>query len=442
MKRFFLLAASLFFISFGYGQKKDYKKAKSLGITFFLNDFEAANTLRSQGIVDLFKDHNFFNNKNMNPGLAVNYLQGLTNYMDFSGSLGFSPLNYPNNIANPNSDDGLYMELTGQVNFKLLPDRFVVNPYVDLGVGASKFRSSYGAFIPTGVGLQFKLFENIFLYVNSQYRIGITDRVNYHFYHGIGVSGPIVETKKAEPLKEVEIPVVTDRDGDGIVDSLDRCPDTPGLPEFDGCPDKDGDGIPDIDDKCPEVAGSAKYNGCPVPDSDGDGINDEEDECPNVPGVVRYNGCPVPDSDGDGVNDEEDKCPHEVGPASNFGCPVVKEEVIEKVNKAAENIFFQFDSYKLLAKSFKSLDEVVDALNENPGYNISIDGYTDNTGNADYNLKLSDQRANSVKEYLMKKGITESRITSKGHGIDNPIADNSTSAGRAKNRRVEMTLSN
>jgi len=83
------------------------------------------------------------------------------------------------------------------------------------------------------------------------------------------------------------------------------------LASLKGCPDRDGDGIADIDDKCPDVKGLARYQGCPIPDTDKDGINDEEDKCPTVPGVARYQGCPIPDTDGDGVNDEEDKCINE-----------------------------------------------------------------------------------------------------------------------------------
>jgi len=209
-----------------------------------------------------------------------------------------------------------------------------------------------------------------------------------------------------------------------------------------GCPDRDNDGIADKDDKCPDVAGLAKYNGCPVPDTDGDGINDEEDKCPNVAGVARYQGCPVPDTDGDGVNDEEDKCPHEAGSASNFGCPVIDVVVVEKVNKAAQSIYFATGSAKLLAKSYPALKQVVQVLNDNPSYKIDINGYTDNTGGSELNQKLSENRANSVKQYILGSGIDESRITAIGRGEDDPIADNKTSKGRAKNRRVEMKLRN
>lgn len=113
-----------------------------------------------------------------------------------------------------------------------------------------------------------------------------------------------------------------DRDGDGIVDSLDKCPDEKGVIEYDGCPipDSDNDGIADDVDLCPTIAGLAKYKGCPTPDKDGDKINDEDDKCPNEPGVARYNGCPVGDRDGDGVNDDDDKCIDTPGTVANHGC--------------------------------------------------------------------------------------------------------------------------
>ena len=96
----------------------------------------------------------------------------------------------------------------------------------------------------------------------------------------------------------------------------------------------------------------------------------------------------------------------------------------------------------MLAKSYKSLKEVAQILKDNPSYKIDVDGYTDNTGNAEKNQVLSENRAASVKVYLAGNDIDESRITVTGHGINDPIADNKTAAGRAKNRRVEMKLKN
>ena len=234
-----------------------------------------------------------------------------------------------------------------------------------------------------------------------------------------------------------------DKDGDGIADNKDKCPDTAGTAKYEGCPvpDTDKDGVNDEVDKCPLVAGLARYYGCPVPDTDKDGINDEEDKCPTISGVARFHGCPVPDKDNDGVNDEEDKCPDVAGVAENSGCPVIiKEEIKKQVDFAAENIFFLLNSAELLPKSYPPLNAVTVILKNNPSIMLSVDGYTDNTGTEAANLSMSAKRALAVKDYLVKNGIDESRITTHGYGLTNPVADNKTATGRTKNRRVELKL--
>jgi OOP family OmpA-OmpF porin len=441
MKKFYFLVIILGFFITSFGQQENYTKTKALGFSFFLNDFQTASDIRTSGLVSVLKAKNFFKTQRMNPGLAINYISGISNHVDFIATLGGSLLDYPiQDIPSFNSDNFL-VETTASLNLKLLTNRYWVVPFIDLGVGASNYKKYFSAFTPVGLGLQINFFDEAWLLINSQYRIPVTGNASYHFYHSITIAGNIAEKKQPAP-KVVEVPAVTDRDGDGIVDSLDACPDQAGLAALQGCPDRDGDGIADRDDKCPDVAGLAKYQGCPIPDTDKDGINDEEDKCPNVPGVARYQGCPIPDSDKDGINDEEDKCPNEAGPASNFGCPVIDVVVVEKVNKAAKNIFFATGSTKLLAKSYNSLKDVAQIMKDNPTYKIDVDGYTDITGSADKNQVLSENRANSVKEYLKGNGVDESRITATGHGINDPVADNKTSTGRAKNRRVEMKLRN
>lgn len=238
------------------------------------------------------------------------------------------------------------------------------------------------------------------------------------------------------------VPVVVDRDGDGVLDVDDKCPDMAGSASLMGCPDRDGDGIADADDKCPDAAGTAKYQGCPIPDTDGDGVNDEQDKCPTVAGFAKYEGCPIPDTDGDGVNDELDKCPNRSGLASNQGCPVIAKEVIEKVNFAAKNVFFSTGSYTLLAKSHQSLDAVVALLKADETLMIDIDGHTDAQGSEESNQVLSDNRAGAVKNYFVSRGIEATRLKSAGYGELKPVADNTSSAGRAKNRRTEMVVRN
>ncbi|MEP6583596.1 MAG: OmpA family protein [Ginsengibacter sp.] len=441
MKKIFLLFFAIAILVTSYGQEESYKKTRVLGISFILNDFQTAADIRNNGLVNVIKAKNFFNTKRLQPGMAINYLSGLSEHVDFIASLEGSFLNYP--ISNiPDFDENNFLlETSASVNLKLLSDKYWITPYVDLGVGASNYKKYFAAFVPIGVGLQINFFREGFIFINSQYRVPVTENSSYHFTHSIGIASNIAERKQPAP-KVVEIPQVSDRDGDGIVDTLDACPDQAGLAALQGCPDKDGDGIADKDDKCPDVAGLAKYQGCPIPDTDKDGINDEEDKCPNTPGVARYQGCPVPDKDGDGVNDEEDKCPNEAGPSSNFGCPVIDVVIVEKINKAAQNIFFSIGSARLLPKSFKSLKDVAQIMNDNPSYKIDVDGHTSNTGGTELNQKLSESRAASVRQYLIENGVDESRIVATGYGENKPIEDNKTAAGRAKNRRVEMRLRN
>jgi OOP family OmpA-OmpF porin len=443
MRKLYFLIITLFYIEASFAQRETKQNKQGLGVSFFLSDFKTASNIRSNGLVSVLKDKSFFKPATMNPGLAIDYLSGISKHVDFIATLGGSFLDYPINNKPAFDANNFLLEATANINLRLLSDQYWVTPFIDLGVGASKYQKYYAAFAPVGLGLQVNILDQAYLLINSQYRIPVTENASYYFYHSIGLVGNITSKKEIAP-KAVEIPpvVVLDKDGDGIVDSLDTCPDVAGTVALHGCPDRDNDGIADKDDKCPDVAGLAKYNGCAVPDTDGDGINDEEDKCLTVAGVARYQGCPVPDTDGDGVNDEEDKCPHEAGSASNFGCPVIDVVVVEKVNKAAQSIYFATGSAKLLAKSYPALKQVVQVLNDNPSYKIDINGYTDNTGGSELNQKLSENRANSVKQYILGSGIDESRITAIGHGEDDPIADNKTSKGRAKNRRVEMKLRN
>ncbi len=265
------------------------------------------------------------------------------------------------------------------------------------------------------------------------------------FHHQVmGVTLGIWLGKTSEPTPVAKSKhVIKDTDKDGVPDDQDLCPTIPGFARYNGCPipDTDHDGIDDEHDSCKTVPGVARYHGCPVPDTDGDGIDDEHDSCKTVAGVARYNGCPIPDRDHDGVNDEEDKCPDVPGTAANNGCPEIKKEIKEKVNYTAKNILFSVGSDRLSIISYKAMDQLALLLIAHPELHLTIEGYTDNTGTPELNLKLSQLRAAAVKNYLVKKGVPENRLTSKGFGEEHPISDNNTSEGKEKNRRVELKLS-
>ncbi|MBD0374955.1 MAG: OmpA family protein [Flavisolibacter sp.] len=240
---------------------------------------------------------------------------------------------------------------------------------------------------------------------------------------------------------------IKDSDKDGIPDSEDACPLKAGSALTKGCPDRDGDGIPDKDDRCPEAAGTIKNNGCPILDRDNDGIPDNEDQCPDIPGTIKYKGCPIPDSDRDGVNDELDKCPSIAGPKENDGCPVedkskpvFEEKSVKIVSYVAQHLKFEFQKASLLPASFKVLNQVVSLMKEHPELKITVEGHTSGEGNEEANKYLSKERANAVRQYLIKKGIAAERITAVGYGSARPLTKDKTPEEVAKNRRVEIKI--
>ncbi len=229
-----------------------------------------------------------------------------------------------------------------------------------------------------------------------------------------------------------------DQDGDGIKDSEDACPEVKGIPEFNGCPDTDGDGIVDSEDTCPELAGPKEKQGCP--DSDGDGLHDHEDQCPEQAGPVNNSGCPEEDTDGDGIIDKEDDCPSTAGVPENNGCPVIEKEEQEIIDMAFDNLEFKTGSLVITDQSYTSLDKLAGLMKDKPTWRLLLEGHTDSQGSRAGNIRLSKKRAQAVADYLESKGLEKLRFSVVGHGPDRPIADNSTKAGRQKNRRVEMTI--
>ncbi|MBN2359161.1 MAG: OmpA family protein [Deltaproteobacteria bacterium] len=266
-----------------------------------------------------------------------------------------------------------------------------------------------------------------------------------------------------------------DRDGDGVADRDDACPEEPGPVALQGCPDRDGDGVADRDDRCPDEPGVADNGGCPRPDidKDRDGVPDSVDDCPDQPGLSMLRGCP--DQDGDGIADRDDTCPEQAGPAMFKGCPDTDQDGIpdnldrcvndpETINgiddedgcpdhgpaqvtvtaekiEIGDKVYFDTDKATIKARSFKLLDQVASILMAHPEIElVRIEGHTDSQASDDYNLKLSQQRADAVKDYLATKGVGVERLEAIGFGETKPVASNNTAAGREKNRRVEFHI--
>jgi len=301
------------------------------------------------------------------------------------------------------------------------------DPYVYLGGGYTSIDKTGEAMLNVGVGFNTWFTETVGLNFQSGAKRQFTDKVKDHFQHSLGL---VVKFGGK------------DTDGDGIYDKFDSCPDVAGLAALNGCPDADEDGIADKNDMCPNAKGSKANNGCP--DADGDSIVDKDDNCPNVAGPAANRGCPWPDTDGDGVLDKDDNCVSVAGPASNNGCPepVISEEASKSIGDFASSILFNTGRSSFKSGMTKQLDAIAALMNEFSKANFVIEGYADSTGGDKINAKISAKRANVVMKYLVSKGVDASRLAAKGYGASNPADSNKTRAGRAKNRRVEIKVSN
>ena len=246
------------------------------------------------------------------------------------------------------------------------------------------------------------------------------------------------EDECPEVFGSLEFKGCPDTDGDKIIDKNDECPEIAGITEFKGCPDSDNDGIKDIEDACPQIAGLSEFKGCP--DKDSDGLSDSEDNCPEVAGPKENKGCPFIDTDADGILDNEDQCPTVKGTKENKGCPYVEKEDVNTIKTAYNNLEFASGKAIILPNSRAALDELAETLKKKPNWNLEITGHTDNVGEEAANMELSKKRAESLKNYLVSKGIDTNRLKVLYQGETKPIADNNTAEGRKMNRRVEMKI--
>jgi OOP family OmpA-OmpF porin len=394
-------------VSEGFGQIGNNIQLPALGVQVSFNDFK-----------HIDRSHSFSGFNNLKTGISISYLQGLNQKTGITATVAGSIIDFTSQkqVNYGRGNKSLLLETDVSLRRKFLQYAFV-SPFIQIGLGGSVYKQYWGAFIPAGIGAQLNVSKRTFVLVNAQYRFPVSLTQDAHFYYAVGIAGVIGKSRKTKrtisrPGRLVKS-MPKDTDGDGIVDSLDKCVTVPGV---------------------------IKYNGCPIPDTDGDGITDDRNSCVTTPGVLKYDGCPVPDRDGDKVNDEMDQCPDMPGVTAYKGCPVIRDSVDKKLSMAAKNIFFATGSNELLPESYTALDEVVRILKEHPEVKLDIEGHTDNIGNNADNKLLSARRAKAVLDYLLKNSISTSRLRSFGYGETIPIADNATAEGRAINRRVEMKI--
>ena len=472
-------------LNFGYSEYNG-----DLGNGFFKFDFLQKRILTTNGM----------GIRNTNPGiygLTVSKYQ--SRFFDFAGQ--FYMGEWGHFTTTYQSFYTRFGSLDANARFKFLgKENSRITPYITVGLGGRYVKvdepndfgkSSYTEVtIPAGLGLNIKCEERVYLNIQSQFGWTNNDQAegsvklqhytwDQYLNHTVGLNILLGKMKDADgdgvsDKKDLcpntpagalvdKTGCIIDGDKDGIADNLDKCPTVAGVAKFNGCPDSDNDGIEDANDKCPTIAGLEKFAGCPdtdgdgiedakdkcpnvkgiekfegCPDTDGDGIEDAKDECPNKAGTAAFNGCP--DTDGDGIADNKDKCPKVAGVASNNGCPEVKAAVKKIFEKALQGIQFETGKTTIKKTSNPILDQVAKIMKENPTYKLAIAGHTDNVGNADKNLELSKGRAAAVKQYLVSKGVSADRMTSEGYGDTQPVADNTTTEGKAKNRRVEFKV--
>lgn len=198
MKKISGLIAAIFLlpaISFTQDTKQ-YTQTPTFGVHFFFNDFQTAANIRATSLSSTLRNKQFGKVKDMSPGLALNYIQGLSPSFDFSAMLGGSFLDYPTEEGGSLGENSLLLEVDAMIRGKMFSNQYWVSPFVQAGVGMSKYKGYWGAFLPVGVGMQLNLFDEAFLIINSQYRVPVTEKTtNYHFFYSIGLAGIIGKKK-------------------------------------------------------------------------------------------------------------------------------------------------------------------------------------------------------------------------------------------------------
>ncbi|HLR31394.1 MAG TPA: OmpA family protein [Fodinibius sp.] len=369
---------------------------------------------------------------------GIGFHQYLSPSFDFDAILEYGYLDYKNQEdSNPvkahNSFGTSYINANLMLRYKLangyiFSETATLQPFLAAGVGITPYfggsdnvfqgdnqvsndiDSRIGLGIPLAAGFDIRLSEKTKLFLKATYNRTFVDGFDGQA-EGLGRSvdgiDSNIDNKGHDDFLvtsvgfKFNISSATDTDDDGIPDEEDRCPQTPGPEEFQGCPDTDGDGIPDIDDQCPEVAGEAEFDGCP--DTDGDGIPDYEDECPETPGVAENNGCPQVDFDFANVN-------------------------------------FGFDQSDVEPEFEEELNRLAQELMDNTDLKATLRGHADRIGPEQYNLRLSQRRAESVKSYLSGQGVSGDRIFTEGLGETEPMIENADREERRQNRRVEIEV--
>jgi len=400
----------------------------------------------------------------INSGVKFTYNKSLDELFMLGTALEYHPSNYVT----------LFTELSSLMRFSTVSNGF--------RMGDDPFRITPGIKVNSSNGMTFSLAGSFRLSSDKKFSYYDLDYSGRHFVTGIEPSWQIsaqvgwngrlkpqdkdkdfvLDKDDACPKIPEDIDNYEDSDGcpdldndhDAIPDSLDKCPnkaeDLDGFEDDDGCPDLDNDqdGISDSVDQCPNEAedldGFNDFDGCPDFDNDNDSVPDSLDKCPVVAedrdGFEDDDGCPDLDNDLDGIVDSLDNCPDTPGVASENGCPKSKPEAkeIKRGRVILRGVDFTRGNTVLSAASMEILDQVYESLMAYKEIKLEIQAHTDNLGNYDSNLRISQSRADACRDYLIQKGIDSQRLRATGKGQNEPIADNSSAHGQQLNNRIEL----
>ena len=354
-----------------------------------------------------------------NVTVGMGFYNNVSKNIALSGDFGMSYGTIAKNRPTPSDKKQLWFStIRFDTYYHFSDSRLQMRPYVFAGIHGSQRSAKSLISVPMGLGIRYMLFNNNgMITAQAGYGLGISHTLKNNITYTWGLYVKMSRKKKLIAQTPIDTCTIA-------------------------TPDTDSDGVEDRLDKCPTVPGSANNFGCPIIDRDLDGILDENDKCPDIAGPPINQGCPLLDKDGDGLTDKLDKCPEIAGPPSNDGCPETPQKIEASTIKDTVQyiIFFDFDKYYLTASSFQILDEVKEFLRKNNNYNLILVGHTDLEGDSSYNIKLSENRVKTAKNYLISYGIPEEKISIDFLGKSKPAIPSFDKLLAWKNRRVEIFL--
>ncbi len=514
MKRIICLIILACLVPQLFAQISQGKKQSTLVFHSFYNDFKTAQLMRTTGLQNVLDKGQWSEIGDMQMGFGFNYLKGISKKIDAITTIDGSSTDYLFKNGSTNGSSKFLFDADAALNIKLLTDNHTLVPYFSFGAGLSYYNGKTGFYIPLGVGIQFKLFNEAYILTNIQFRPALTSTVNNHFYYSIGIGTnigkkkikvirvedvntlPDVVKKKSKiiiPSKDIDITVMDEATGQPLpyVEVFLNGPEGKRLSGF-----TDANGRVTFNKLTPEdytVSGLLNNINTSVQniqknnfEANNNQINikiTHNDPRYTLSGVVINKTKNIPEvgvdvkvtnettqsiitkqsHEGDGIFNAQ------LEAESDFILVGKKAEYISNIERIStkglkrsttlyvklelgieeakvgqsivlNNIYYEVGKTDIDIAFSTDLDKLIQFLKDNSETRLEIQGHTDNTGSLNLNNKLSQIRANSVVDYLTKNGIDKGQLIAKGYGPSLPVADNSTTAGRTKNRRVVMKV--